>query len=260
VEGPTDQRFFTRLVDRAKCWVFFADDKENVLDVVPLLRDRSRKGVLGVVDLDFDGLVGGASYGKDILATDTHDIETMMLNSPALDGLLRDLSDEESVKAFCNSRGKCLPDILLEVARPIGCLRFYSQKADRALCFKNIDFTFFIDSASLLIDVDLLVSEVNCRTYRHFDGQELKDGIESVEKSEYNPWHICQGHDIVAVLYIGLTSIFGNRNAKILAHDVELEKRLIDQYDWPMFGSSDLCDFMRQWEVANKPYALLRTS
>jgi Protein of unknown function (DUF4435) len=50
-----------------------------------ILEQRGFQGVLAIVDADFDRLVPPTYQSLNLLLTDAHDLETMLIQSPALE-------------------------------------------------------------------------------------------------------------------------------------------------------------------------------
>src|SRR5438105_471262 len=89
VEGVDDARFFTTRTDSRRCRLVLAGGRENVLGAIAVLDRASFKGALGAVDADFDRIIGaGTAPAPNLAVTDTHDLEMMLIQSPALERLL----------------------------------------------------------------------------------------------------------------------------------------------------------------------------
>ncbi len=88
VEGDTDGKFFQKLINREKCQVTISHNKANAKTILQILEEESFLGILAIVDADFEALEGRLPASPNILFTDTHDLETMILQSPALEKFL----------------------------------------------------------------------------------------------------------------------------------------------------------------------------
>jgi hypothetical protein len=89
LEGDTDIRLFSNLTDYAKCKLIPTFGKSNAIQTLIELEKREATGVLAIVDSDY-WVLEGKKTGNNLLLTDTHDIETMILLSPALEKVLRE--------------------------------------------------------------------------------------------------------------------------------------------------------------------------
>lgn len=134
VEGDTDARVWTNLVHSTKCRVENAYNKDKAVQVLNILEQGNFAGVLAVVDADFDILEGTVPLSPNLLFTDTHDLETMLLKSPALEKVLLEHGSEDKIKSF----GKDIRQTLLESAKIIGYLRWASLKFDYCLKFEDL--------------------------------------------------------------------------------------------------------------------------
>src|SRR5262245_19497546 len=106
VEGDTDARFYKRMVDSGKCRISIAHNRENAVQLVTILQGDNFAGFLAIVDADFDVLEGAVFGSSNIFLTDTHDLETMMLKSPALEKLLLEMESETKLDDFVKGLGK----------------------------------------------------------------------------------------------------------------------------------------------------------
>ena len=88
IEGYTDERIYKRFVDGGKCQIIVTHHKDNAKQALSMLENGRVAGVLAIVDADFDVLEGKLPASPNLLFTDAHDLETMILLSPALEHVL----------------------------------------------------------------------------------------------------------------------------------------------------------------------------
>ncbi|MFM7438848.1 MAG: DUF4435 domain-containing protein, partial [Snowella sp.] len=90
VEGSTDKVFYERFVNKNECEVITNSipGKQRVIQVLNILENSEFKGILAIVDADFDHLEFSLYNTPNLLRTDTHDLETMLLQSSAFDKVL----------------------------------------------------------------------------------------------------------------------------------------------------------------------------
>lgn len=159
VEGSSDKVFYERFIDKVDCQLVIISGKPSsklrVIAVLEILDGSSFNGVLGIVDADFDRLENLADNSSNLLRTDTHDLETMLLNSPALDKLIAEFGSEEKIAKFGNVK-----TALVKAGMSIGYLRWISQCDRLNLTFSEIKFSKFINEQSLQIDELKLIQEV----------------------------------------------------------------------------------------------------
>ena len=198
VEGQTaDLRVYKRLIDPEQVQVTPAHNKDNALAALALLEDTNFLGVVAIVDADFWRLEGVEPTGPNLFITDTHDLETMLLESPSLEKLLDEFGSEEKITNFTANNKMEVRQALLTAACPIGYLRWVSQRNNLSLTFEGIIFSRFIDRDTLHIDISKLIREVKNKSRRHdLSESDLRDKIDELADSKHNSWDICCGHDL----------------------------------------------------------------
>ena len=104
---------------------------------------------------------------NNLFITDTHDLETMLLKSPALETLLIEFGSDTKIKELTHQLGKSVRDILLDSGTPIGYLRWVSHKENLWLKFEGIVFKKFTDDKTLTIDIAKMITTVKNKSERH---------------------------------------------------------------------------------------------
>lgn len=99
VEGRDDRLFHEKFVDLDICNITVADGKEKVCEVIDILEKDKFPGVLGIVDSDFDRIESSDIKSPNIIFSDFHDLETMLINSNALDGVLVEYGSKKKSQA-----------------------------------------------------------------------------------------------------------------------------------------------------------------
>jgi len=127
LEGEDDHRFWDRRVSQG-CELVIGDGKQNVEGAVRRLDTRRFSGALGIVDADFDRLQGRALPSPNLLATDAHDLECVLLRSPALDGVLAEYGDRAKIRRFEATQGGTVRDALLARGLIFGRLRWLALR------------------------------------------------------------------------------------------------------------------------------------
>jgi Protein of unknown function (DUF4435) len=122
VEGPSDARVYGRMVEAPLCRVVPGYGKERTLEALEILiRDRV-PGVAGVVDADFARILGGSPASANIFVTDAHDLEMVMIASPAFEKVVEEFASPGKVK------GENVRQVILTGGEIIGCLRLVSTQ------------------------------------------------------------------------------------------------------------------------------------
>lgn len=267
VEGDTDARFFSHLVDNGLCKIVPAHGKRNLVETLSELEKRRAEGILGIVDADYSVLEGFRPCGN-LLVTDTHDVETMILMSPALEKVLKEFLPGDKL-SYVQQIGRDVRQALVQVGLPVGCLRWVSYRENLRLDFDTLPFDQFIDLRTLTVDVTRMIKSVRIIST---SGVSLADGdyqrkIDERMKLNADPWHVCQGHDLVCILEVVLPVVLEKligceaaANARKKAHASSLDRELRVAYEPEYFVRTRLCISIQDWELANKPYKILATN
>lgn len=260
VEGQTaDLPVYRRLVDRKLAKVTPAHNKDKALAALKILEDADFEGVVAIVDADFWRLEGIEPTSPNLFMTDTHDLETMLLESPSLGKLLDEFGSEKKITNFTAKNKMEVRQALLTAAGPIGYLRWVSQRNNLSLTFEGIIFSRFIDRDTLHIDISKLIREVKNKSRRHdLSESDLQDKIDELTDPQHNSWDICCGHDLVCILSFGLRSILGSNNPNQVEPET-LERLLRIGYESAYFLSTQLYQALRRWETANPSFRIFST-
>jgi Protein of unknown function (DUF4435) len=257
VEGSSDKIFYERFIDKTACKLVIISGKPSsklrVIAVLEILNKSNFQGVLAIVDADFERLET-FSYNPNLLRTDSHDLETMLINSFALDKVIADFGSEEKINKF----GRDVRIALLEASMSLGYLRWISQRDGLNLAFSGITFSKFIDEQSLQIDESKLVQEVRNKSQAFLlQNEDLQQRLTNQKSSDHDPWQVCCGHDLVEILSLGLRKAIGSFKAS----DVEpssLERNLRFAYEEAYFYKTQIYLDIRTWEIENQPFKVLR--
>lgn len=256
VEGSTDVRVYENLINKTQCMLVPAYCKDNAIDALNKLERNNFKGVLTIVDTDFWKLDGIQPNTPNLLLTDTHDLETMILSSKALDKLLAEFGSQSRIALL----GKSIRAILLEGALSIGFLRWLSSptKDNLSLRFKNLNFNNFVDIKKLSVNIDYLINEVKTNSQDStLDNSMIKSKITALMNAGYDPWQVCSGHDMVQLLSIGLMNIFGNHRAMNIITLEQVDGILRVSYESSFFSSTQLHKAIKNWEITNTGFKVL---
>ncbi|NER34546.1 MAG: DUF4435 domain-containing protein [Oscillatoria sp. SIO1A7] len=258
VEGDTDKRVWDNLVAETKCCVEVAFNKNNAIAVLKNLEKYSFAGVLAIVDADFWRLQGTEPHSPNLLLTDSHDLETMLLQSPALEKLLGEHGSKDKIEKLTKSCGKTIRNLLLDAALPIGYLRWHSQQPKGLnLKFQGLKFKRFIDEKTLALDNLKLINEVKEKyDEEKLDNAVLIKHIDGLKSDSHDPWSVCCGHDLMSILSVGLCKALGSRKANEVAREL-LERNLRLAYEASFFRDTQLYQEIQNWEKANEPFQVM---
>ncbi|MEQ8970623.1 MAG: DUF4435 domain-containing protein [Coleofasciculus sp. C1-SOL-03] len=253
VEGRNDKLVYERFIDRTNCEFSIASGKENAVAAIKILEQDNFAGVLAIVDADFCRLEGTLPSSSNLLLTDEHDLEMMLFKSSASDKILSERGSEDKINKF----GQDIRLTLLESGKRIGYLRWVSLKDNLFLKFEELSFSKFIDKATLVIDTGKLIKAVKDHSQKlALREQDIQKSIETLEKTARDPWQLCCGHDIICILSIGLSKVWGSWKTNEIRPDI-LERELRLAYEESYFRNTQLYQLIQQWEINNKPYQVL---
>jgi hypothetical protein len=255
-EGPTDARFYKFFVSDL-CRVINAHTKEIALTALAILESERFPGVLAIVDTDYWRADRVALASDNIVVTDGHDLETMIIQSPALDRVLAEFGSEEKISAYFAARGLGVREAIAHSALPLGYLRWLSVREKLSLDFEGVRFGSFVQRRDLAVDVRRMVAAVASRSGRQDLGVEyLLAKLTELEGLGNDPWDVCCGHDLVEVLSIGLRQLFGTRDIKDIFPEV-LTSHLRMAFEGSYFRRTRLWQLIARWEQSNSPYEVL---
>jgi len=260
VEGSSDKIFYERFVDKLACELVITAGKPSsklcAIAILQILEESNFQGVLAIVDADFDRLETSLYNSPNLLRTDSHDLETMLIKSPALNKVVTEFGSEEKITQFAQD----IRAVLLKNGILLGYLRWISQCNDLNLTFEGIVFSKFVDEQTLRIEEIDLIKEVKNKSQAHsLKKEDLQQRLMSRKNNSHDPWQVCCGHDLVEILSFALRKTLGSGSNK--ASDVEpncLERSLRLAYEEAYFRETNLYLEIRQWESNNPPFKVLR--
>jgi hypothetical protein len=268
VEGDTDCRFFSNLSDISLCRIIPADGKSNVIDTLIELEKRGARGILGIVDADF-WIIEGTKPRENLLLTDTHDLETMILVSPALEKVLKEFLPGEMINDCIDRLASEVRRVLLTVGRPIGSIRWISRRERFDLDFEAFPFDQCVDFGCLSVDVLRAVKAVRAgvRDRLPLTDRDLHAKVIEISRLDVDGWQVCQGHDLVYLLELILPVILEKmmgravaENARRKAHAAQLDRDLRVAYEAAYFLETVLYSSIKEWESINRPFRILGLS
>lgn len=185
VEGRSDKIFYERFVDKFKCEIKSFAGKVSVVQILSVLEKSSFEGILAIVDADFDHLEGSPHNSPNLLRTDTHDLETMLIKSFAFDKVITVFGSAEKIAKF----GRDIRTVLLESASLVGYFLWISQCGGLNLTLNGINFSKFINEQNLQVDELKMIQEVKNKsqafTLKDID---LQKQIASKKSASHDLW------------------------------------------------------------------------
>ena len=251
-------RLYTSFIDPVYCLMVNAFNKENAINSLLILDSYSFPGVLAIVDSDFHILERNLPTNRNLLPTDFHDLETMLLVSPALDKVLSEFGSTEKMARFVSLTNKTILSTLTDSGLPIGYLRWLSLRENLSLKFEDLSFIDFVDANTLAVDEAQLITTVkNHSKQMTLDEQWVMDRLIRLKNPAYDPLHVCCGHDLICILSIGLRRLLGSHDtSEVKPHILERSLRL--SYEYQHFKTTKLFNDIKQWEKANPSFKILK--
>ncbi len=248
VEGPDDSRFYRRFTDPKHCHISVGFNKEDVISAIGLLDAAGAYGVLGVVDSDFDALDGKVLPSANLIRGDCHDIEALLVRSPALETVLHEFASPEKLARFEAKYKGPLRKWLIEKARCLGYMRWNSLRTGLKLRFEGLHFSHFVNPLTLELDAAALRTEMknNSQDWSISD-KVLKAAGWPADRGE-DPWQLCCGHDLVELLTLALRRAIGSRQG-LTRDGVSSALRLA--YSREHFVRSALRAHVGRWEAGS---------
>ena len=254
VEGIDDLRFFNKFVDHEACRITEARGKENVIEVVSILEKESIRGIVGVIDADFDHIEGNRRPSENIIVLDTVDLEALLIRSPALDAVLAEWGSTKKIVEF----GKDIREVLLDAAVWVGCLRLYSSRTQSKFRFRGLKYKKIIDIQSFSLDVVCLVSEVLNRSQKpNLSTEDIVEELKRIHLALKNYWLVCLGKDMVNILAFALKRKVGSNRAKNIKSE-SISSDLRQSYHRNDLDKSKLGNDLYEWESRNQPFQILK--
>jgi len=249
LEGPDDSRFWSSRLVANQCEIVIAGGKPAVVGGVGRLDARRFRGAVGVVDDDCDRLLGNASGSANLIRTDVRDLECILVRSGAFNKVLAEFGEPRKIARFVAS-GRDIRNVLVELALPLGRLRWYSYQAGVGVDFRKLIAQRFVDEASWTFDEDALLDAASAQPGVPVRASLVAD-LNALISADV--WQVCHGHDLIDLLGLGLARVLGNKNPGRERIGSVLRSGL----DNTELRGLQIHRDLRQWEVSNAPYRVL---
>ena len=275
-EGPYDLEVYDRCFNSDACVLRIANSKENVCHIVGGICNeyvpsgsgeremdlkRGERSIIGIIDSDYSLFDSSSEEGKNLFRTDTHDLETMLISSGALENVIEHFEKAAmpqtfAQKAYGSLREGDLRAALTRAARYLGLAVYVNNETGLNITFKHLNckkrdtFSRFVNAETLDCDVEALKIVIHEKNADR--GKEFIDVFEQMicESGGYffeYPWHICRGHDLICVLLRDLNLRYSMRDGEQIKGR-DLERLLRRHYQVEFFADTDLCRQIHKWE------------
>ncbi|MCK5374967.1 MAG: DUF4435 domain-containing protein [Alphaproteobacteria bacterium] len=259
VEGGTDIKFYNPFVCDEKYLLqpdtlidINGGKKDKVIEAIKKANEEGMKGIVGIVDADFDNL-NNVPFVENLYRTDTHDLESMLLKS--------EKSLKKVLDRYCNA-DNLIPDthissiqnILLDISKYIGYALWCSNECQWMIDFEGFPINKFIDEKC---DFDLKEACIHLKRKSSDNTLSLKDiELEVTQKvsEKWDLWQVCRGKEMLRVLaeYIRHNIRSGTYSGDNLRDDFLLA------FDNEDFMNTKLYVSMKDWEQKNRNYSIIK--
>lgn len=256
VEGGGDFTVFDTLLNKRFCKVLPIHGRPNVFLTISDVKKNNISGVLAIADKDYDTLTGNLFTEQNLYYIDTHDIETLILNTNIFEKFVKKFIDDNI------SNDKQLIQNIIMVAAIVGYARLYSAKNEIGLKFSDTPMESYLEQFVSIRYEDYITNIIKYSSQKKIqdlsnnDKDKLKDNILAyIGKSENIEWSLlCRGHDLTAVInYI----ISQNKVKQCLLNTAATEKELYKFYTMTYFKKTVLYESLLAWQKANPKYRLV---
>ena len=251
VEGPGDARFW-ELRRHRRCELIEGEGKTNVVESIVRLGRLNCQGVLGIVDDDYDSLLGVKLEAENVLVTDAHDLECMLCRSSALDAVFAEFGSRRKIERFEESEGVDVRTGVLERTLHFGRLRWAAEMHDLDIDKGAIRAQRFVDLDTWSVGVGDLIRAVIRRGSKD-DEVVVRRCISALPEAD--PWCVAHGHDMLVVLCAGLRRVLGDLRASVGVEGIARVLRAGMSKE--ELGRTRLVGEVRVWEAANVGYDVL---
>jgi hypothetical protein len=258
VEGISDCKFYGNMIDDDRCEIKIAEGKTKALKCLKELDRGKTGGVIAIIDLDFDfNLPEEEIKSPNLFFTDTHDIETMIIKSKALEKVVREhkgvFESEEDREWVGNIRQR-----LTECTFHLGLAMKTNKERQLRLTFKSLPYQRFVDERYTKSDIwkltECLFEAKGKSILELISIEEFIDNLkESEDKMKDKHWLVCRGHDMTSVLALIISE---NTGKNINKDRIESDLRLA--YEYEFFKQTDLYSSIIQWETNSPGYKVFR--
>lgn len=258
VEGDSDTAFYKWLTDKKYVDIQYMVGKDAAISAV---QKSKKRGVLALVDSDFDNILN-INYDDNIIKTDTHDIETMMIKEDAFKYAKERYIDVTKVN---NSQftEESIWELVIDFATRIGKVRLLSVKNNWNLKFKDdkgkdvLEYDKIIIYKNDEIDIDIRQYIWECINLSDSCDVEVATVFQQYKEDNetYDTWQICRGHDLSLLISIFYSKeMFGKK----FIHRDTVEDLMASTYIASRkFKKSQMKNEIMKWQEDNKGWKIL---
>lgn len=251
VEGPSDEKFW-RPRCQGGCSIVDGEGKGKVVEAIELLDQQDAKGVLGIVDADYDRLEEEEPRSENLVMLDTHDLECLLCRSSALNMVLAEFAVPSKIENLEAEEGVDVRTALLSRTLVFGKLRWAIVRFGLTVGADPVRIHGFVHEDSWRVDSEGLYDEV-ARILGRYSASNLKDYVARLPDAD--PWETTRGHDMIGVLRIGLRQVLGEGRRNV--SDEQITRVLRVSIPSTELAATAVCERIKNWEKKNPMYRVL---
>ncbi|MGI9251571.1 MAG: DUF4435 domain-containing protein [Pseudohongiellaceae bacterium] len=199
VEGPSDLKFFQDVLAKDTTAIRPSGGKPDVIGIMNHFSKDHR--VIGLCDADFDHILSHPAYSSNLILTDAHDLEMMMIEAGATDSITGAFAKYDALKKL----KKNMVPATIEAALKLGNLRLLNEQHRVMLNFDGLSFEDFVivepDPFRLDVNVNTVLDQLFERSSSATKSKtEFSDMAFKSTASSYDKFQVCNGHDITEIL------------------------------------------------------------
>lgn len=260
LEGDSDEKLFRKFAADPDMLIIPTWGKQNAIDAVEILESCEQEGIVAIVDADFAHLNGSLPTSQNVLITDDHDIEMMIIRTDSFCAVLRELGSLVKIRKFAEGLKREVREILLQKSLIVGHFRLLSFLDGLNLKFDGLHFERFVSRDSLELDSEALVTNILALTKNpQLEAGPIHLRVQKVieEHTNDDPYQVCCGHDFVAIFGIGLRKLLGSKSKETASPEaVCIALRLA--YDAEKFRQTVLYSSAKDWSDKNQGYIIFK--
>ena len=264
-EGPTDRALWSEYV-ASRCELVRAYNREGALAVLKLVnaREPSWRNVAAIIDPDYLLVENSEELQTpNLLYDDAPDLEMSLLDSPALEKVLRNtfihMESNDIVEFTTLVMSKST-----RLGAEFGYFRLIDFRNRRYnLSFNKVSFEDVADVANETIDHDMAAKLLVQSSSLTAD--ELTTMVSQLRVSYPPSRDLCRGKDVISLITLVAPIVYRDTvgkdlsaKAKIQFKSDELYRTLRMAYEFAYFICTQLYRRIREWESAHRPYRIIR--
>lgn len=261
IEGKSDLRFYKNIISKSNVVLIYANGSHNVCQVLEVLKKEKHciNNYLAIIDRDFHEILNTFPEYDNLLFTDLHDIEIMMLKSAAFDKVINMYAGDKQ-QQIEQQYSKTIRNIIANITTEIGYLRLANYTETLGLTFKpkdvngkHIDHNKFIDNDFQAVHIDNMITTIVNYSKNKSNPKsqiDVKQAYEKCKKVKYDSNQLSNGHDACHIIYLFLKKIIKLSSKEIIDSKM-IENSLILAYSMNDFRNTKLYNNLQQWANNN---------